>query len=95
MIKDTITDLHHRGFTSNFTLLGNQLFCAQTQSFFSSHEFDIIEVHSFDDDDSYKKQTFVYAIECFANTIKGVLFETPGEYMKQDIVFKKLRKFWK
>lgn len=95
MIIDTITDLHKRGFTSDFILLNNRLFCTQTQHFFCSNGFDILEVHSFDDDYLHKEQTVVYAIECLVNTIKGILFENPNDYDKHDILLKKLSKFWK
>jgi hypothetical protein len=95
VITDTLTDLHNRGFTSDFILLGDRLLCTQTQCFFSSNEFDIIEVHSFEDDYSDKHQTVVYAIECLANTIKGILFQNPNPFNKQNIVLTKLRKFWK
>ena len=95
MITDTISDLHQRGFTSYFILLGNQLFCAKTQRFISSTDFEILEVHSFDDSYSDREQTFVYAIECFAKTIKGVLFHNDDTHYKKEILAKKLRKFWK
>lgn len=95
MINDTIADLHQRGFTSNFTLLGNRLFCSQTQSFFNGNQFDIIEVHSFEDGYLNSEETIVYAIECISNAIKRILFENRGTDISQEILSKKLRKFWK
>ena len=95
MINDAIADLHQRGFTSNFTLLGNRLFCSQTQRFFNGNQFDIIEVHSFEDGYLNSGQTIVYAIECLSNAIKGILFESCNTHISQEILSKKLRKFWR
>jgi hypothetical protein len=95
MIENAIADLHRRGFTSSFTLLGKRLFCAQTQSFFNGNQFDIVEVHSFEEDYPDSGQTIVYAIECISNAIKGILFQSPDVRNSQEILSKKLQKFWK
>ncbi len=91
MILDTIIDLQNRGFNADFSLLGNQLFCPQTKRFFNSDQFDVIEIYGFDDAYSEKEQTTVYAIECFTDSIKGILFQTCN---KHDVLLPKLRKFW-
>jgi hypothetical protein len=95
MMEEAIADLHRRGFTSSFTLLGNRLFCAQTQSFFNGNQFDIVEVHSFEEDYQDSGQTIIYAIECISNAIKGILFQNPDIRISQEILSKKLQKFWK
>jgi hypothetical protein len=95
MIEDTIADLHRRGFTSNFMLLGNRLFCAQTKCFFSGNQFDILEVHSFEEGCLNNEQTLVYAIECVSSAIKGILFENLNSRISREMLSKKLRKFWK
>jgi hypothetical protein len=93
MILDTIIDLQNRGFTSEFSLLGNRLFCPQTKSFFSADQFDVIEIYGFDDEHSEKEETIVYAIECFANSIKGILCQNNSNH--QAVLVTKLHKFWK
>lgn len=95
MITDTISDLHQRGFTSDFIVLGNRLFCAQKQCFFNDNDFDILEVHSFDGDYSQKGEIVVLAIECFENEVKGILCQNQLPFYQQDVVFEKLGKFWK
>ena len=95
MMEEAIAGLHRRGFTSSFTLLGNRLFCAQTQSFFNGNQFNIVEVHSFEEDFLDSGQTIVYAIECLSNAIKGILFESSNTHISQEILSKKLQKFWK
>ena len=95
MMEEAIADLHRRGFTSSFTLLGNRLFCAQTQSFFNGNQFNIVEVHSFEEDFLGRGQTIVYAVECISNAIKGILFQNPDIRISQEILSKKLQKFWK
>lgn len=94
MIVDTITDLQSRGFTSNFCLLGNRLFCIQTNSFFSSNQFDVLEIHSFDNEPLNKSQTIIYAIECITNRIKGLLLENLKPQEATGALTEKLRKFW-
>lgn len=54
-----------------------------------------MQVHSFENEYSDKEPVVIYAIECSANTIKGILFKNPGPFDRQEIVFTKLRKFWK
>ena len=93
MILDTIIDLQNRGFNADFSLLGNRLFCAQTKSFFNSDQFDVLEVYSFDNEISNREETTVYAIECFTNTVKGILCQNNSNH--QSVLAAKLRKFWK
>lgn len=95
MITNTIFDLQKRGFTSDFIFLNDQLFCAKTRCFFSSNEFDILEVHRFDDNQIGDGQTIVYAIECLKNNIRGILFQSVGATEMSRTFFKKLGKFWK
>ena len=93
MIIDTITDLQNRGFTMDFNLLGNKLFCPQTKCFINSDEFDIVEVYSFEDDMVNLSETVLYAIECFAFAAKGILLETGHD--NASILLSKIKKFWK
>ncbi|HVX26188.1 MAG TPA: hypothetical protein VHB70_07585 [Parafilimonas sp.] len=92
MIVETIIDLQSRGFTSDFNLLGDHLFCAQTKSFFSCDQFDILEVHALDDEYSTNHAIVIYAIECFTGTLKGILFNNNN--MMQPLI-SKIKKFWK
>jgi hypothetical protein len=52
-------------------------------------------VHSFEEDYPDSGQTIVYAIECISNAIKGILFQSPDVRNSQEILSKKLQKFWK
>lgn len=94
MITDTIVDLHQRGFTSDFILIDNRLFCKQMLRFFEGNEFEISEVHSFDSGYAGNEQIVVYAIECL-NKARGTLFQYPGCFSREKIIFTKLRKFWR
>lgn len=93
MFIDTITDLQNRGFTMDFNLLGNRLFCPQTKSFINSDEFDVVEMYSFEDDRVNLEETVLYAIECFAFAAKGILQETAHD--NTSILLSKIKKFWK
>ena len=46
-IVDAIVDLQTRGYSSDFIVMDNQLFCAQQKIFLRHDEFDINEVYSF------------------------------------------------
>ena len=91
MLLDTIIDLQDRGFTLEFSLLGSRLFCSRTRSFFSSDHFDVLEIHSFDDNDS-NDETVIYAIECVCDNTKGILFESNRNL---NLLNSKLKKFWR
>ena len=93
MITNTIADLLQRGFTADFILIDSRLFCKQTLCFFNANEFDIREVHSFENEHPGNDQIVVYAIECLANTVKGVLFQNPGAINREEVILTKLRKF--
>jgi hypothetical protein len=93
MIIDTIIDLQNRGFTFDFSIIGDHLFCVQTKCFINSDQFDIVEIHIFDHEISGNKQTVLYAIEWFANAMKGILLE--NSYKNPEMLLTKVKKFWK
>lgn len=93
-VANTVEGLRQRGFTSEFVLLDNRLFCVQTKQFFCGDEFDILEVYSFESDRSDREQTVVLAVECMA-AIKGLLFQNSCRDEEPYVIIRKLRKFWK
>ncbi len=94
-VIDVVNHLHNRGFVIDFSYIDNRLFCAQTKSFFTPEQFEILEVFSFDDD-SYHALTVVYAIECCGN-IKGILIRSISQmaYEQPNTLVLKLQKFWR
>jgi hypothetical protein len=74
-IVDAIVDLQSRGYSFDFSLLHNKLFCAQQKRFFGLEDFDILEQYSFQPDDATGKKTLVYGIESLSFGLKGILLK--------------------
>jgi len=96
-IIDAISDLHERGYSADFNLLGNRLFCSQTKFFLSADEFDVLEMYSFDEETGTEGETIVYGIESSGKEVRGILFQAsiPGRGTIQGILLSKISKFWK
>ena len=71
-IVDTIVDLQTRGYSSDFIVMDNQLFCAQQKIFLRHDEFDINEVYSFKPSQT-REETVLYGITSEQHAIKGIL----------------------
>ena len=95
-IVDAIAALHKNGFTSDFYILNNKLFCPHSKSFFKAEDFAILEIYAFDAECCLLQENMIYAIECFAERMKGILFQTCGHENdnSHNLLNKKIRKFW-
>ena len=93
MILDTICDLQRRGFTSDFSVLDGRLFCSQQQSFIENEQYDILEVHSFDNETSENGETILYGIEWFSSAVRGILLISKPDI--NNVPACKLKRFWK
>lgn len=71
-IVAAIIDLQTRGYSSDFIVMDNQLFCAQQKIFLRHDEFDINEVYSFQPGHS-RQETILYGIISEPHAIKGIL----------------------
>src|ERR1700759_1761561 len=94
-ILEAITDLHQRGYSADFNLLGNRLFCSQTKSYLHLNEFDVLEVYRFEDGLRPRGETIVYGIEGLH--IKGILFQTSLALgtIGHEVLMRKIKKFWR
>jgi hypothetical protein len=63
-VTDAITALQQKGFTLDFCLLDNQVFCPQLKLFLRPDEFEILEMHLFDAVCCARDENIVYAISC-------------------------------
>ncbi len=95
-IIDAVIHLHNQGFTADFGIWDNRLFCTQAKCFFTPEQFDVLEVYSFDGENDYKTETVLYVIECYG-VAKGILLQTIYKtvHNEPNILVQKLRKFWK
>ena len=96
-IPEAISDLHERGYSADFNVIGNRLFCSQTKSYLKMNEFEVLEVYRFEDGLRTRGESIVYGIEGLGIKIKGILFQTSLALgsIGQDILTQKIRKFWK
>jgi hypothetical protein len=96
-IIDAISDLQERGFFLDFSLIGNQLFCAQEKCYFGAEEFDVLEMYTFHIDGHTRDETVVYAIESFSRPLKGILLNSGYPILTSVpiILSRKIRKFWR
>jgi hypothetical protein len=94
-VVDKIADLQQRGFSSDFVVMDNQLFCTQQKIFLRNDEFDINEVHSFPHTNS-RHETILFGITSERHAIKGILLTQPAPQNPAvpNVLFKKMGKFW-
>lgn len=95
-IINAIVDLQTRGFSFDFSLVGNKLLCAQQKFFLRDEEFDILEMHHFMLEDHGRRETVIFGIESPQHGIRGILLNTIREKRIPipAIIQKKMRKFW-
>jgi hypothetical protein len=72
-IIEAISDLQARGFFLDFSLIGNQLLCAQEKCYLGAEEFEVLEMYRFHPRGPGRDETVVYAIECLSLPFKGIL----------------------
>jgi len=95
-IIDVISDLQARGFSKDFSLIGNKLLCVQEQCYMRAEEFDVLEIYCFDAGGATRDGTAIYAIESLSPPLKGILLNSGNQTRTQlpMILARKIRKFW-
>ena len=85
-VSDAVSDLQSRGFSLDFSLIGNRLLCAQEKCFVGFNEFEVLEMHTIHTPDDTRKETTVYAIASICDPLKGILLNS-GCHCKTDLPF--------
>jgi hypothetical protein len=95
-IIDAISDLQTRGFLLDFSLIGNQLLCAQEKCWLGADDFDVLEMYCFHGGGLSRNETILYAIESLFLPLKGILLNSGCQTGTQvpPIIGRKIRKFW-
>lgn len=81
-ITEALNDLKKRGYTIDFNLQFDNIFCEHTNTRFKPSEFEIVEVHRFEGQTDPADEAVVYAIEA-KDGRKGVLVEAYGPYANE------------
>jgi len=75
---EVVIDLHERGFTEDFQLIGTNLLWVQRKIFLRQKDFSILEYHSFID--SFGKETFIFGIIANGLFANGILINHYKSY---------------
>ena len=92
-IIEAISDLQARGFSLDFSLIGDKLLCAQEKCYLGANEFDVLEMYCFHLEDPGRADAIIYAIELLSRPLKGILLN-PTQKQVPPILSTKIRKFW-
>jgi hypothetical protein len=72
-VVEAISDLQARGFTEDFTIVDDQLFCAQEKCYIKAQEFAVLGTYDFHCA-SRKKKKVLYVIE--SPFLRGILLDS-------------------
>jgi hypothetical protein len=75
-VIDAISDLQARGFFLDFSIIGNQLLCAQEQCYLRADEVVVLEMYRFRSEGNLRDETEVYGIESVGQSLKGILLNS-------------------
>ena len=77
---DAVADLHEKGFTNDFQLVGNDLLWVQEHIFLRAGEFSILEYHRITDLGDKMNELVIFGIIAPHHNIKGILLNHYKSY---------------
>lgn len=90
--SEAVIDLHERGFTEDFQLIGTNLLWIQRKIFLRKKDFSIVEYHSFID--PFGKETIIFGVIANGFFASGILIDHYKSYTDKTpaIIQSKLKK---
>ena len=79
-LSEAINDLTRRGYTLNFNLKRDRIECVENKINLQPDEFEIDEVHRFQEMSDVGDENILYAISSNKNNMKGLLVNAFGIY---------------
>jgi hypothetical protein len=79
-LSEAINDLTKRGYTFNFNLKNDCIECVEKNIQLQPDEFEIDEVHRFQEMSDVDNESILYAISSTQNNLKGLLVNAYGIY---------------
>jgi hypothetical protein len=76
--SEAVIDLHERGFTKDFQLLGNNLLWIQGKIFLRQKDFFIVECHHFLE--AVGKETIIFGVTAKSSLVSGILIKHYKSY---------------
>lgn len=78
-LSEAVEGLKARGFTLDFNLQHDKIFCPTLKMHYSPHEFEVVEVHRFEGDSNPDDASVLYALQTVMGD-KGMLVDAYGAY---------------
>lgn len=79
-LSEAINELSKKGYTYNFNLKHDCIYCADNDMQLEPDEFEIDEVHRFQQMSDVDDESILYAISSMQNNIKGLLVNAYSIY---------------
>jgi hypothetical protein len=79
-LSEAINDLTKRGYTHNFNIKSDCIECSENNLQLKPDEFEIDEVHRFQEMSDVDEESILYAISSTENNMKGLLVNAYGIY---------------
>jgi hypothetical protein len=79
-LSEAVSDLVKRGYTFNFNIKDDCIECVENSINLKPDEFEIDEVHRFQEMSDVDNESILYAISSHKNNIKGLLVNAFGVY---------------
>ncbi|MGE5683335.1 MAG: phosphoribosylpyrophosphate synthetase [Bacillota bacterium] len=79
-LSEAVNDLTKRGYTFNFNIKNDCIECNENSLQLHPDEFEIDEVHRFQEMSDLDNESILYAISSTTNNVKGLLVNAFGTY---------------
>ena len=88
-LTETLDDLKKRGFTHDFNVEQDRIYCTNLEMYYHPKEFNVLEFHRFEGMSDPDDNAIVYAVETSTGD-KGVIVDAYGAYesMTQEMIDK-------
>ncbi len=83
-LSEAITDLSKNGYTANFSIKNNYIECTEHNINLQPDEFEIDEVHRFQEMSDVDDESVLYAVSSTKHDIKGLLVNAFSIYADED-----------
>jgi hypothetical protein len=93
--QDVVINLHEKGFTDDFQLIGSNLLWVQGQTYLRRDECSVLEFYEFAETNKATEHSrLILGIQCLHHNAKGILIQElqAKEYLKTETVEKDLKK---
>jgi hypothetical protein len=80
--SEAIIDLHNRGYSQDFILADENIFCLQRCELIPPDGFEITETYRFEGKASVKNNYVIYAVKSIEDDLKGILMTSYNTFFR-------------